>query len=479
MQNKDTGDLPLVCSAYKTDRQWAKISKLNNHIGENVWLRARVATLRNKSKISFVVLRQTIHTVQAVTLNMELVKYIEQITSESIVDVFGKVTKTQNKISGCTEQNIEIFMEKIFTVSKAKELPFQLSDAGRHDQLDKGQNDDTKEDTISVRVLQNTRLDNRWIDLRTPGSNGIFRIQSKICKYFRRYFDNLDFTEIHTPKIISGVSEGGSEVFTLDYFGTKCCLAQSPQLYKQMAIMSDLNKVYEIGPVFRAENSQSHRHMCEFTGLDFEMEIKEHYHEILKVLGDLFIYIFDNLNANCTEELEAVNKQFPFEPLQYLKETLVLDFKTAHKMLTDAGENIDIYKDPNMRQEKLLGKLVKEQYKTDFFIVDKYPAKVRPFYTMQCPIDPNYTNSYDVFLRGEEITSGAQRVHDTELLKKRAEECKIPLDSIASYINSFQHGAQPHGGAGIGLERVVMLFLGLNNIRKCSMFPRVPNRTTP
>lgn len=220
--------------------------------------------------------------------------------------------------------------------------------------------------------------------------------------------------------------------------------------------------------------------MCEFIGLDFEMEIKEHYTELTDTLGELFVSIFDNLNKYCQPELEAVNKQYPFEPLKYKKDTLRFPFKQAIAMLKEAGEKIGDLDDMSTPQEKLLGRLVKAKYDVDFYIVDKYPRAIRPFYTMPCPEDPEkYSNSYDVFLRGEEITSGAQRVHDRKLLEKQALEKGVPLDNIAAYLNSFAYGAWPHGGAGIGLERVVMLFMGINNIRKTSLFPRVPNRLAP
>jgi len=331
----------------------------------------------------------------------------------------------------------------------------------------------------AVKVGQKIRLDNRWIDLRTPANHGIFRIQSGVSQYFRNFFLSKGFFEIHTPKITPGVSEGGASVFRFNYFNNKACLAQSPQLYKQMAVLSDLFKVFEIGPVFRAENANTHRHLCEFVGLDFEMEIKEHYHEVLSVLGDLFVYIFREINKNCAKELEAIHSQYPFEPLQYLDDTLILPFTEGIKMLRSVGVETGDFEDFSTTNEKLLGKIVKEKYKTDFYIIDRYPLTARPFYTMPCADDPNYTNSYDVFLRGEEITSGAQRVHEVELLKQRAKACGIPENNIASYVESFKFGAFPHGGAGIGLERVVMLFLGLDNIRKTSMFPRDPHRCEP
>ena len=161
-------------------------------------------------------------------------------------------------------------------------------------------------------MLQDTRLNYRVIDLRTPANQAIFRVQSAVCELFREALRRKDFVEIHTPKLIGGASEGGASVFKLDYMGQPACLAQSPQLYKQMAIEADMDRVFEIGPVFRAENSNTHRHLCEFTGLDMEMTIKEHYSEVLDVLNDLFLHMFDGLNERFKHELEVVNAQHPF-----------------------------------------------------------------------------------------------------------------------------------------------------------------------
>lgn len=221
-----------------------------------------------------------------------------------------------------------------------------LKQKKKDDKKDKKKGGEKKEEPKDIRVGQDIRLDNRWIDLRTPANHAIFRIQSRVCQYYRDYFINRDFIEIHTPKLTPGVSEGGAAVFRLKYFGTPACLAQSPQLYKQMSITSDLLPgVFEIGPVFRAEDSNTHRHMCEFIGMDFEMEIKQHYHEVLKVLGDLFVFIFDQLNLVCKKELDTINQQYPFEPLKYRRETLVIPFWDAVKMLREAGEPIGDYDD--------------------------------------------------------------------------------------------------------------------------------------
>jgi len=495
------GDLVMIQSSYKSGRDWQEISEINTEkIGQEVWIRARLATTRAPGKFAFVMLRRGFHTIQAVASSLEgpgnvsrdCVKFIGKIPTESVVDIFGVLSKPEQPVASASISDVEIQIRKMFVVSAAfPVLPFQLSDASQpvefgadahgdqNEEVEEKSSKEAKEKGGVITVTQKSRLDNRWIDLRTPANHAIFRLQSRICQFYRAYFTNEGFVEIHTPKITPGVSEGGANVFKLKYFNQDACLAQSPQLYKQMAVVSDLFKVFEIGHVFRAEDSNTHRHMCEFIGMDFEMEIKEHYHEILKVLGDMFISVFDNINKHCQAELAAVNKQYAFEPLMYKKETLILSFAEAVALLREAGEQMGDFDDFSTPQEKKLGRIVKEKYQTEFYIVDRYPLSVRPFYTMPCSDDARYSNSYDVFLRGEEITSGAQRVHDVELLKKRAEACGIPMDNIAKYVESFKYGAFPHGGAGIGLERVVMLFLGLDNIRKTSMFPRTPNRLEP
>ena len=174
-----------------------------------------------------------------------------------------------------------------------------------------------------------------------------------------------------------------------------------------------------------------------------------------------------------------ISQQYPFEPITYHRPSLRITFKEGITLLREAGINASFDDDLSTPHEKALGKIVKEKYGTDFFMMDKYPLSARPFYTMPCPVDPKASNSYDVFIRGEEIVSGAQRIHDVNLLIERANWWKIPLSSIQSYVDAFKHGALPHAGGGIGLERVVMLYLGLKNIRKTSMFPRDPQRLSP
>lgn len=246
-----------------------------------------------------------------------------------------------------------------------------------------------------------------------------------------------------------------------------------------MALCADMDRVFEIGPVFRAENSNTNRHLCEFTGLDMEMTIKEHYFEVLDVLADMFCYIFENLEKRYARELQIIGKQYPFETFKCKKPVVKLHFKDGIKMLQAAGVQQGPLDDLSSETEKQLGKLVRDKYDTDFYMLYGYPAAVRPFYTMLDPSDSNYTNSYDFFMRGEEITSGAQRIHDPDMLTKRAEFFEIPVDTLKDYIDSFKYGAPAHGGCGIGLERVVKFYCNLYNIRKASLFPRDPKRIKP
>jgi aspartyl/asparaginyl-tRNA synthetase len=288
-----------------------------------------------------------------------------------------------------------------------------------------------------------------------------------------------DFIEIHSPKMIGGASEGGSNVFTFKYFGQDACLAQSPQLYKQMALCGDFDRVFEIGPVFRAEDSNTNRHLCEFTGLDMEMTIKEHYFEVLDLLGDLLIYIFNGLETKYKAELDVIKQQYPFEDFKCKSPIVKINFKEGVKMLHEAGVKQGDLEDLSTETEKALGRIVKEKYDTDFYMLYGYPAAARPFYTMLDPHDSDYTNSYDFFMRGEEITSGAQRIHCPDMLTERAKFFKIELHTIQDYIDSFKYGAPAHGGAGFGLERIVKFYCNLHNIRKSSLFPRDPNRIKP
>ncbi|KAL4391433.1 hypothetical protein AHAS_Ahas03G0244600 [Arachis hypogaea] len=267
---------------------------------------------------------------------------------------------------------VEVQVRKLYCVSRAlPTLPINLEDAARSEaEIEKT----LQAGEQLVRVNQDTRLNFRVLDLRTPANQGIFCIQPQ------------------DGNLIAGSSEGGAAVFRLGYKGHPACLIQSPQLHRQMAICADFGRVFEIIPAFRAEDSFTHRHMCEFTGLDVEMQIKKHYYEIMDKVDRLFVSIFDSLNQNCKKALDA-----------YLRQTLRLTYEEGVQMLKDAGVEIEPFDDLNTEAESKLGQLVLEKYDTEFYILYWYPLAVRPFYTRSC---------YD-----EEIISGVQCVHNAEMLK--------------------------------------------------------------
>ena len=480
--NETFGDLPMVQSVENIPISFTNLIDLGEKDdGKQVYIRARIHNSRSKANLVFLELRQNFSTIQAAAFKSDVItkdtiKFISTVQKESIVDVLATVKLTKSEVKSCSIKNIELHMEKFFVINRSSNvLPFQLEDASRKITG----NEDDEQAAGGPVVNINTRLDNRIMDLRTPANQAIFRIQSAVCKYFRQFLDEQNFIEIHTPKLQGGSSEGGANVFKLDYFGRPACLAQSPQLFKQMMVMSDFERVYEIGPVFRAENTNTNRHLCEFTGLDLEMSIKQNYSEILDILGNLFNFMFKSLINNHAKELEAINEQYPFEPFKIPEKPVLLDFKEGVEMLKAAGIEQDVHDDLSTPNERALGKIVQERYNTDFYILHRYPEEARPFYTMLCHDDPKFTCSYDVFMRGEEIISGAQRIHDPVFLAQRATAKGVNPQTIKDYIDAFKYGAYPHGGFGVGLERVVMLFCNLGNIRKTSAFPRDPHRLQP
>eukprot|EP00639_Heterosigma_akashiwo_P037992 CAMPEP_0194712190 /NCGR_PEP_ID=MMETSP0296-20130528/4371_1 /TAXON_ID=39354 /ORGANISM="Heterosigma akashiwo, Strain CCMP2393" /LENGTH=602 /DNA_ID=CAMNT_0039610541 /DNA_START=147 /DNA_END=1955 /DNA_ORIENTATION=- len=483
------GDYALIQSHPPTGRVYAELAGLGKEggpqVGDAVWVRARVAAVRAKGGSCFLVLRQgAFETAQALHFKDKsdpegsklLIKFAGQIPLESIVDVKGTLAAAE--VKSCSVSDVEIQIERLYVASRALPvLPFLLEDAARSEgEIEASQ----ATERPFARVGQETRLDNRWLDLRVPANNAVMRVQSMVCQLFREALYAEGFCEIHSPKLIGGESEGGAGVFKTQYFDQVACLAQSPQLYKQMAISADLGRVFEIGPVFRAENSNTRRHLCEFTGLDLEMAITEHYNEVLVVMHRLFRHIFDGLEQRLPKELAAIREQYHSEPVTFTEEPCIIHWEEGIAMLRGAGvPDVGDFDDLNGAQELELGRLVKEKYGTDFFMLDRFPSAIRPFYTMPCPDDDRYSNSYDLFIRGQEICSGAQRVHDPDLLEAGIRRQGIDPAPLGPYLDAFRHGCSPHGGAGVGLERVVFLYLGLDNVRKASMFPRDPNRCSP
>lgn len=481
------GQLPLNQSQSRPRRPRVTIASLSSREEESVLLRARVQTSRAQgNKMVFLNLRQRTDTVQALLLvtpervSKQMVKWAAGLADESIVLVEGIVKKSPEPIKSATVSDVELHITQLHLVSGIDgRLPFSVEDASRPDLEDDA---DESTDAQFNRVLLKTRLDNRVIDLRTQTNQAVFKLQAAIGNMFRNYLDENGFTEIHSPKLQGAATESGASVFKVSYFKGSAFLAQSPQLAKQMAIAADFERVYEIGPVFRAEDSNTHRHLTEFMGLDLEMTIEEHYHEVMELLDGLFLSIFRGLREKYSDETELVRMQFPADEFKWREGpegTLKLTFKEAVDILVADGVAREELDDINTENEKRLGRLVKAKYDTDYFIIDKFPMALRPFYTMPDPDDPTLSNSYDFFMRGEEILSGAQRIHDSAFLIEKMRSKGVDPESMKPYVDAFRMGCAPHGGGGIGLERVLMLFLKLNNIRRATLFPRDPKRLEP
>ncbi|KAF8807456.1 aspartate-tRNA ligase [Phlegmacium glaucopus] len=478
------GDFPLNQSQSRPRRPRDQISSLSSRVGETVLFRARVQTSRAQgNKMVFLNLRQQTDSVQALLIaapervSKQMIKWAASLADESIVLVEGIARKTQEPIKSASVSDVEVHISQIHLVSRIDgRIPFSVEDANRPE---------PEGDSAEVqfkRVLLETRLNHRIIDLRTQTNQAVFKLQGAVGDLFRNYLTANGFLEIHSPKLQGAATESGASVFKVGYFKGTAYLAQSPQLAKQMAIAADFERVYEIGPVFRAEDSNTHRHMTEFIGLDLEMAIEEHYHEVMELLDGMLKNIFSGLREKYKKEIEIVQKQFPADDFKWREGpegTLKLTFKEATDILADDGVPRQDLDDISTENEKRLGRLIKIKYDTDYYIIDKFPMALRPFYTMPDPEDPTLSNSYDFFMRGEEILSGAQRIHDPELLCEKMRSKGVDPESMKGYVDGFRMGCPPHGGGGIGLERVLMLFLKLNNIRRASLFPRDPKRLEP
>lgn len=460
------GRMPLVVS--EEDVKDVALTSLDTisakSIGETITFRARLHARRNmSSKLAFFVFRQNTVTFQGVLEAHELetdslfIQWSEHIQPEAILQVSGYLKAPKQTVKYASLHDVELAIKEMHIVAEpTASLPFR---------------------PYQVNASDHTRLEHRVVDLRAPASNALFRLNAAVCRYFRNYLDGQGFIEIHTPKLQGSATESGSSVFTVEYFGRKAFLAQSPQLAKQMAISSDMGRVFEIGPVFRAENSNTHRHLTEYTGLDVEMAFKHHYHETMYLLIDLIKSIFKNVYANCRPQIEALKEAFPHDDLVWTEETPVIPFAEGIRMLKESGWEGDVSEDDDLgtRDEIRLGELVKEKYNTDFYVLDKFPVAARPFYAMLDPNDKRFTNSFDMFIRGQEILTGGQRIHEPGALLRRMRDAGIvPAGSLEEYMKAFEWGCPPHAGAGLGLERVIMLMFKLGNIRFASMFPRDP-----
>lgn len=439
------------------------------YLEEEIAVKGFVEHAKQYARFGFLVLRSGLLRLQCVVnvgehITEKVFDEIYSIPLESYVSVEGTLKKAAKPIKNCSVTDYEIHVARINVISKARPLPFDIRDINM---CDKG----------IPSVSYNKRLDHRVLDLRGVLSQSIFRVVDQIMFSFRTFLRSEGFTEIKTPKLIGSASEGGANLFEVNFFKKKAYLAQSPQLYKQMAIIGNLRRVYEIGHVYRAEESNTNRYLSEFVGMDLEME-SDNYIETIHFIHRLLYCMIVDLWKNNTADIENIRKHSPFSDIRLKQKPLILTHRECVDILRKHGEKIEYSDDFSRNMEKKLGDIIAQEKEVDLFVVRDYPMCNRPFYT-EASDDPFYSKSYDFILRGEEILSGAQRISDYEKLCSSAEKNGIDLKSIDGYLNSFKYGVPPHAGCGIGLERLVKALFGYSDIRYFNLFPREPNRLYP
>ena len=425
-------------------------------VGKKVTLAGWVDTLRIQGKVSFLILRDREGITQCF-LNNDLTKKVSTLSVESVVLVEGKVkARPENQVrKEVSTGEIELEAENIEVISAA-ETPLPI---------------EVKEDSTTN---LDKRLDYRFLDVRRKRINAIFTIRSKVYQYTVEFFSNEGFININSPKLTESGVESGAAEFKIPYFKKTASLAQSPQVYKQMFVISGLERVYEIGSVFRAEKSHTTRHLTEFTGIDMEMGFIKDEHDVMDVVEKYFKYLVENLNKNCKEELKLLNVELKF-PSKIPR----LEYEEIRKLLKAEGKIIADDDDLDAEAEVLLGKIVEKKFKSDFVFALNYPWAKRPFYHMRPEGSKKGTKSFDLIYRGVEIGTGAQREHRLEILEKQAKEKGIDFKQMKFYRDIFRYGVPPHGGIGLGLDRITEQLLNLGNVREAILLPRDPERLTP
>ena len=319
-----------------------------------------------------------------------------------------------------------------------------------------------------------TELSLRPVTLRAPRARAVFRIQAAVCRAFREFLQGEGFTEIHTPKIVHAGAEGGSNIFRLDYFGKKAFLAQSPQFYKQ-TMVGVYERVYEVAPVFRAEKHSTARHLNEYTSMDFEMGFIKSFADVMEVETGFLRYAMDLLKREYADDIARLKLAIP-----EVDRIPAVRFDEAKRLAAEKyGYKIRDPYDLEPEEEHAIGRYAREEWGSDFVFVTHYPGKKRPFYAMDDPDDPRYTLSFDLLFRGLEVTTGGQRIHDYAQQVAKMERLGMDTSEFESYLMIHKHGMPPHGGLGIGLERLTMQLCGLDNVRYASLFPRDLSRLEP
>jgi len=418
--------------------------------GNIITIAGWVEDIRNIGSIAFIIIRDRKGTLQVTALKKEKPEIFEKLVNiprESVISVKGLCQNSEKARNG-----YEILPDE-FEILSTAETPLPLG------VVDKIESD------------LDTRLDNRFIDLRKEDIQAIFKIRSKVISSVHDYLRKKDFIEVHTPNIIASSSEGGTDVFKIKYFEKNAFLAQSPQLYKQTMMATGFDRVYEIAWYFRAEEHNTRRHLNESTAVDLEMAFISSEEDVMKILEGLVAHMW-NAASDCTEELKILNKEVKVPKLPFKRIT----YDDVIEKLNKNKSDIKWGEDLGTEEEKLLGSIMKKEGNT-FYFITKYPIEAKPFYTM--PEGDKYSRGFDLECKGVEMASGSQRIHDIKLLKQRINKLNLNIKDFESYLKSFRYGMPPHGGFGFGIERFLMELLDIKNIRECILFPRDRTRLNP
>jgi nondiscriminating aspartyl-tRNA synthetase len=425
-------------------------SDVKNHIGEEIILKGWVFQIRPVGKIRFVILRDRTGLVQTIVFDKNI--DLSNVERESVVAIYGKP-----KLEKQAPNGVEVEVSKIEVIEKAQSpLPFEVNRA-----------------TELTNVKIDTILDHRPFSLRNQELAGIFRVQAEIVKSFADFMRSEGFLQMHTSKIISAGTEGGTNLFPIQYFEQTAYLAQSPQFYKQMMVGAGYERVFEIGFVYRAEDHATSRHINEYLSLDFEMGFIDSEQDVINEEIRLLKYMFEQIRTNCAEELKLHNAELPnIETIPQLK------LSEAIKILREKyNKNIELENDLDPEGERLICEYSKKELNSEFVFITYYPASGRPFYTM--PAQDGLTRGFDLLYKGLEVTTGSQRINNFEMLVDNMKKFGLKPENFEFYLEIFRYGMPPHGGLAIGTERLTQQILNLKNIREASLFPRDRFRLTP
>lgn len=422
-----------------------------DYIGKTIRLCGSIHTIRDMGDVAFVVLRKREGLIQCVFEEGKTQFDLKDLKEAACIEAEGVVSKEDRAPNG-----VEIRLITIQVLSEpAAPMPLQISKWKLNTSLE-------------------ANLNNRSIALRNVRERAKFRIQEGVVKGFRDFLYQQGFTEIHTPKIGAKGAEGGANLFRMDYFHRPAVLAQSPQFYKQMMV-GVFDRVFETAPVFRAEKHNTKRHLNEYTSLDFEMGFIDGFEDIMAMETGYLQYMFALLQKEYAKELKILNITLP----NVDKIPAVRFDEAKQKVAEKYNRQIRNPYDLEPEEEMLIGQYYKEEYDADFVFVTHYPSKKRPFYAMDDPADPTYTLSFDLLFHGLEITTGGQRIHDYGKLMEKIKDRGMDTEGMEQYLDTFKHGMPPHGGLGIGMERLTMKIIGEDNVRETTLFPRDLSRLEP